>query len=79
MIYYYDNGELNQIQFYESDIPTGEWKYYYQNGQLLSVGNFEAGLKTGQWKQYYKNGKPYKIELWNANKLINTTLIPKEN
>lgn len=58
-IWYYDNGQKQQIRYYKKNgTLKRKMKYYYENGNKLSVGkrlSNEQNLTI--WKYYYDNGQ----------------------
>src|SRR5690606_4655833 len=51
------NGKVMQeFQFTEAGLRTGNQKYYYENGNLRLEGNWQNGKETGLIKEYHENG-----------------------
>jgi antitoxin component YwqK of YwqJK toxin-antitoxin module len=42
--YYYENGRLKEVQYYERGTKTGTWKKYNEMGVLEMTGKYENGL-----------------------------------
>lgn len=83
---YYENGQLNEIRFYESDgDKTGTWINYNESGCLMYEAQFSNDKKSGTWKVYaegkvsmmleYSNGKRIKCYAWSPE----TGLVAKGN
>lgn len=57
-IKYYENGNVEEIQFYSLDKErVGTWIRYSDIGKLVSVANFKRDKKDGEWKMFDENGK----------------------
>ena len=54
---YYDNGELRETGYYDSDKNrVGEWVTYHRNGVTASEGGFSKDKKHGEWLVYNHKG-----------------------
>ena len=54
--WYYENGKIFQIAYYENGIQNGNRKVYYENGKLKTDSNYLKGRLDGKWKTFYENG-----------------------
>ncbi len=67
MIYYFPNGQENEIVQWTEGIANGSVKYFYENGQLAEEGQVIQNSKEGIWKSYHPNGNPKALENWKNN------------
>ena len=56
-IYYYKNGNLQQVNYFYNNKRNGKFNTYYSNGQLASEINYIRGYKNGSYFEYSKTGK----------------------
>jgi antitoxin component YwqK of YwqJK toxin-antitoxin module len=54
---FYANGSPEIIEYYKSDILTGNYKAFYDNSQMEIEGKYTDGVMSGIWKRYYENGQ----------------------
>ena len=52
--WYFENGNIFQIAYYENGIQNGNRKVYYENGKLKTDSNYLKGRLDGKWKAYYE-------------------------
>ncbi|UTW61040.1 hypothetical protein KFE98_13555 [bacterium SCSIO 12741] len=56
VVFYFKNGQIDEIGVYEEDNRIGEWIYYYDHGGEYAKGEFLEGNKTGVWEYYNDSG-----------------------
>lgn len=47
--YFYENGEMQQVGYFENGKLQGTWVTFDENGNKISSGQYENGVKTGKW------------------------------
>lgn len=52
--YFYENGQVQQVGFFENGKLEGAWVSYDENGARMSSGEYNDGVKTGKW--FFWNG-----------------------
>lgn len=52
--YFYENGQVQQVGFFENGKLEGAWTSYDENGARISSGEYNDGVKTGKW--FFWNG-----------------------
>jgi len=53
--YFYENGQVQQVGFFENGKLEGAWVSYDENGARVSSGEYNEGLKTGKWFFWKEN------------------------
>lgn len=56
-VLYYEQGDTQQVEHYQSGLYVGPYREYYPSGQLRQEGQYENNQMAGSWKQYYENGQ----------------------
>ena len=57
LLFYYETGEIQQLQTFKDGILNGPRKGWHINGQLRQEGTFENGKIIGTRRVWYDNGK----------------------
>lgn len=47
--YFYENGQIQQVGFFENGKLEGTWMAYDENGAKTSTGDYNNGVKIGKW------------------------------
>ncbi|HWR94166.1 MAG TPA: hypothetical protein VN192_03085 [Flavobacterium sp.] len=47
--YFYENGQIQQVGFFENGKLEGNWVSYNENGDKIAMGEYTKGVKTGKW------------------------------
>ena len=61
VVYYHDNGLIQQEGFMKNSKPNGEWKAYNKKGQKIALAHYKSGNKVGKWF-FWKKGKLIEID-----------------
>lgn len=67
VIYYHDNGLIQQEGFLKNNKPNGQWIAYNKKGQKTAIAYYNEGNKIGKWF-FWKEGKLTEID-YNENKI----------
>ena len=80
VIYYHDNGEVQQTGAFNSDGKLqGEWTSFDEEGNKVAVGTYEAGKKVGKWFFWqgdtlkevdYKDSRVVSVNNWDSNSKV---------
>ncbi len=73
-IEYYDNGNIETIEYYKNDKLDGEYRKYYPNGQIQRIEHFKNNSLNGKVISYYENGNK-KREYTYKNNLLDGKFI----
>ena len=76
--WYYDNGQMSDLNYHLNGKTHGEVKTWYKNGQIKEISHWDNGLQSGLFQFFYENGKleektnwsigkPQKTESWYEN------------
>ena len=57
LLFYYETGEIQQLQTFKDGILNGPRKGWHINGQLRQEGTFEDGKIIGTRRVWYDNGQ----------------------
>lgn len=60
--FYWDNGKLQGISYFQNNIKTGPWSRFFDDGKTSFEGSYEMGKKNGEHKTYFANGKLSSVE-----------------
>lgn len=52
--YYYDNGKVQQVGYFNDGKLDGKWTSYDVNGNVQAIAEYTNGVKTGKW-MYFSN------------------------
>lgn len=55
--YYWDNGCIQAISYFEKEKKNGKWKQYFEDGTLSFEGEYVNDKKEGSHKIFHQNGK----------------------
>lgn len=77
-IWYYDNGQMSDLNYHLNGKTHGEVKTWYKNGQIREISHWNNGVQNGLYQFFYENGKleertnwfigkPEKTESWYEN------------
>lgn len=55
-VLYYENGNKQAIEHYQSDLLQGAYEEYYSNGQLSFTGSYKNNEMEGLWIKYDEEG-----------------------
>lgn len=78
---FYDSGEIQQIGYFKSKKPHGEWNFFDKEGNKLVKATYEKGNKVGKWFFWndgvlsevdYKKNKIVKVNTWGK---VNSQLV----
>lgn len=47
--YFHENGQIQQVGFFENGKLEGIWVSYDENGNRIATGEYVQGVKTGKW------------------------------
>ena len=67
VIYYHDNGLIQQEGFLKDNKPNGQWIAYNKKGQKTAIAHYEEGDKVGKWF-FWKDGKLTEVD-YNENEI----------
>ena len=76
--FYYDNGQIKKVGYYQNNFQQRRWKYYYESGQLHGIGSYINGNgsdpgvdsdipkhgRIGNWFFYHENGGILEEQNW---------------
>ena len=66
--YFYEDGSVKQVGFFDNDKLHGEWVSYDKRGKKTTIAQYEHGKKTGTWL-VLTNGVVKQVT-YEANKVI---------
>ena len=67
--WYYDNGQISNINYDFKGKTNGQIKGWFKNGQIKEISNWNDDLENGPCETYYENGKPQEKANWKNDKL----------
>lgn len=67
--YWYENGNVSTIQYYENGIEDSTWTWWNEDGSINKIGNYKNGLPHGKWTFYYPSGQLQAEEIYVNNRL----------
>ena len=47
--YFHENGEVQQVGYFENGKLEGIWVSYDESGNRIATGEYTQGVKTGKW------------------------------
>jgi uncharacterized protein len=56
-LYYYPNGQIENIEFNKNGLVDGEFISYHDNGKLSAKGRYEKGNRVGIFHVYNDKGE----------------------
>jgi antitoxin component YwqK of YwqJK toxin-antitoxin module len=59
--YYYENGKLQERDFYELGKADGKYTSYHDNGMIMEEGEYDMGKRVGILRSFHSNGNPRRI------------------
>lgn len=84
--YYFENGQVQQVGFFENGKLEGLWVAFDENGNKTSSGEYKKGIKTGKWLFWsnynelginslsevdYSNNRIASVKNWKQEALVN--------
>ena len=66
-IIYYEKGDTQIVENYQSGYFDGPYKAYYEGGQLELLGYYVNNTMKGKWYRYYPTGELMEIVTFDAN------------
>ena len=67
--WYYDNGQISDINYRVKGKTNGQVKRWFKNGQIKENSYWQNGIQNGPIEGYYENGKRSAISNWVNGKL----------
>jgi antitoxin component YwqK of YwqJK toxin-antitoxin module len=67
--WYYDNGQISNINYNVKGRTNGQVKSWFKNGQLKEISNWKNDEQNGKSETFFENGKPKEKANWINNKL----------
>jgi antitoxin component YwqK of YwqJK toxin-antitoxin module len=61
VIYYHDNGLIQQEGYLKNNKPNGQWIAYNNKGQKTAIAHYDEGDKVGKWF-FWKEGKLTEVD-----------------
>lgn len=55
--FWYENGEIQSIRYYNRGIEDSLWTWYDEAGNILRKGSYRNGLIHGRWETYHPNSQ----------------------
>ena len=65
--YFHENGQVQQVGYFENGKLEGIWVSYDQEGNRIATGEYAQGVKTGKW--LFWNDEQLAEVAYNANNI----------
>ena len=75
--YFYDNGNVQQVGFFNDGKLDGKWTSYNENGSIKAIAEYTNGQKSGKWI-YNDNAVAVREVDYNNNQIVSVK-VSKEN
>lgn len=78
--YFYENGQVQQVGYFENGKLEGIWESYNENGERTATGEYTQGVKTGKWLFWtnnhlaevdYSKNKIESVRNWTQEAIVN--------
>ena len=77
--YFYENGQVQQVGYFENGKLEGLWESYNEQGERIATGEYSKGVKTGKWLFWndeqlaevsYSKNNILSVKNWNQETIV---------